>query len=412
MGETAYTITRQGGIELHEFVSRALLVALLSIPSQLVAQRAEVSGTVFVDTNRNGVRDTGERGLAKVTVSNQDVVVTTDQNGSYQMPAGSNAVAFVSVPDGYRSVGDFWRATSDTTSHVDFALAPVGRSTTFTFIHASDTHIGPAVLARTQRFRALADSIRPAFVIISGDLVRDALRVGEAEATGYYEMFGREAALFKEPVWTVPGNHENFGIERTKSKVSAAHPLFGRGMYHHYRGPDYYSFNVGGVHFVGLNSVDIDDEWYYGHVDSVQLAWLERDLAAVPQSMPVVTFNHIPFYSTSEELSGYSDEPPAPTLITVKGVTSFRHTVSNAGEVLAVLREHPHTLALGGHIHAGEHIEYQMDGLRTSFNQAPAIVGRRKSAGLQFPSGFVLYTVRNGVVDAGRFISLGMDQRE
>ena len=129
---------------------------------------------------------------------------------------------FVSVPDGYRTVGPFWRRVSDTTSTVDFPLPPIARSPAFTFIHASDTHVAPAVLARTQRFRALADSLNPAFVIITGDLVRDALRVGEAEATGYYELFGREAALFKRPVWTVPGNHENFGIERGQSPVSAA----------------------------------------------------------------------------------------------------------------------------------------------------------------------------------------------
>ena len=66
-------------------------------------------------------------------------------------------------------------------------------------------------------------------------------------------------------------------------------------MYHHYFGPDYYSFTRGGVHFVGLNTVDIDDQRYYGHVDSLQLAWLERDLALVPADMPVVTFDHIPF---------------------------------------------------------------------------------------------------------------------
>jgi 3',5'-cyclic AMP phosphodiesterase CpdA len=309
-------------------------------------------------------------------------------------------------------VGSFWRRVSDTTSSVDFPLSPIARSTTFTFIHASDTHIAAAVLARTQRLRALADSIHPAFILISGDLVRDALRVGEAEATGYYELFGREAALFKSPVWTVPGNHENFGIERSKSNVSATHPLYGRKMYYHYRGPDYYSFTFGGVHFVGLNSVDIDDQWYYGHVDSLQLAWLERDLATVPKAMPVVTFNHIPFFSSSEIVNGYVDEPPAPTLITVNGKTTFRHTVSNAGEVLALLRKHRHVLALGGHIHAGEHIEYDTDNLKTSFNQAPAIVGPRVSAGIQFPSGFTLYTVRNGKIDAGRFISLGIDAKK
>jgi 3',5'-cyclic AMP phosphodiesterase CpdA len=211
----------------------------------------------------------------------------------------------------------------------------------------------------------------------------------------------------------VPGNHENFGIERDSSHVSASHPLYGRQMYHKYRGPDYYSFDFGGVHFVGLNSVDIDDQRYYGHVDSMQIAWLERDLAMVPPTMPVVTFNHIPFFSSLDVMGGYVDGGLAPTLITIKGKTQYRHTVANAGAVLAVLRTRRHVLALGGHLHAGEQIEYTVDGLRTRFNLTPAIVGPGGTkGGMQFPSGFTLYTVRGGVIDAGRFIPLGIDARK
>jgi predicted MPP superfamily phosphohydrolase len=394
---------------MYAMYALTMLTALLIAPSICVAQTRDISGSVFVDSNHNGVFDRGERGVAQVVVSNQDAVVTTDASGSYRLSRGTTGVMFISVPDGYQATRTFWRSVSDTTTTLDFSVSPVRQTTTFTFIHASDTHIAQAVLSRTQRFRALADSLNPAFVIITGDLVRDALRVGEPEATGYYELFGREAALFKNPVWTIPGNHENFGIERDKSKVAVAHPLYGRKMYRHYRGPDYYSFNYGGVHFVGLNSVDIDDKWYYGHVDSAQIAWLERDLTMVPPAMPVVTFNHIPFFSSSEILAGYTDEGLAPTLITVNGKTTFRHTVSNAREVLALLRKHRHVLALGGHIHAGEHIEYEADNIRTMFNQAPAIVGPRTSAGVQFPSGFTLYTVRDGVLDGGRFLLLATD---
>jgi len=388
-------------------LTRLLVTVLLMVPVITGAQRGDVAGVAFIDANGNGARDSGERGLANVVVSNQESVVATDASGAYRMVRGATGVVFVSVPDGYRTAGAFWRRVDEATSTVDFPLSPLARAAEFTFIHASDTHLAPASLARTQQFRTFAESLNPAFVIITGDLVRDALRVGEAEATGYYELFRREAALFKGPLWTVPGNHEIFGIERDKSHVSAEHPLYGRKMYHHYRGPDYYSFNFGGVHFVGLNTVDIDDQWYYGHVDSVQLAWLERDLAMVPPATPVVTFNHIPFLSSSEPLNGYTDAPPAPTLITVNGKTAFRHTVSNAGDVMAVLRKHAYVLALGGHIHASEQIVYEVDGLKTRFNQAAAIVGPNAGAGMQFPSGFTLYTVRNGVIDAGRFMPLG-----
>lgn len=377
--------------------------------AQATAQGSSVSGIVFADANGNGLRDANERGIAGVAVSNQDTVVTTDGLGAFHIPRGSSRIVFVSVPDGYRTIGRFWRP--DSAASLVFALAPTPRVRDFTFVHASDTHISPASAERTRRLGALVDSMSPAFLIITGDLVRDALRVGEAEATGYYELFARETGAFHTPLWTVPGNHENFGIERDKSHVSATNPLYGRGMYHKYLGPDYYSFNYGGVHFIGLNTADIDDQWYYGHVDSLQLAWLARDLALVPPSTPVVSFDHIPFVSTIEGLNGYMAEPPAPSLITVKGKTVFRHTVSNAGEVLAVLRKRQHVLALGGHFHAAEWVTYEIDGQRTHFNLAGAIVGPSNSQGLRFPSGVTLYTVRDGVIDEGRFIALGATER-
>jgi hypothetical protein len=387
---------------------RQWLVLLLSAPALLQAQASLVQGSAFVDQNRNGRRDPGERGLANVTISNQDAVVATDSAGAFRIASGPNGLVFVSVPDNYQIVGRFWRSVADGSARVDFALAPAPSSQEFTFVHASDTHIAPASLARTQRLRTMVDSMRPAFALIAGDLVRDALRVGQAEARSYYDLFMRELGQFSTPAWTVPGNHENFGIEQNLSHVEASNPLFGRKMYHHYLGPDYYSFTYGGVHFVGLNTVDIEGPSYYGHVDSLQLAWLTRDLARIPANMPVVTFDHIPLVSAMEPLGGYTDAPPAPTLITVRGKTVFRHVVSNAAEVLAVLRARPHVLALGAHIHAGEKIAFEINGVKTRFEQSPAVIGPSQHGPLTFPSGFTVYTVRNGVIDAGRFVPLGL----
>jgi 3',5'-cyclic AMP phosphodiesterase CpdA len=251
---------------------------------------------------------------------------------------------------------------------------------------------------------AIADPVKPAFTIITGDLVRDALRVGEAEATGYYDLFASIVARFTRPVFTVPGNHENFGIERDKSKVSESHPLYGRAMYRHYRGPDYYSFTYGGVHFVGLNSVDIADQWYYGHVDSVQVEWLKRDLAAIPATMPVVTFNHIPFFTAVEAMNGYTEAPPAPTLITVGGKTQYRHTVSNAKEIVALIGTQRYPIALGGHMHIRELIRYP--GVNTRFYQTAAVVGPSGSGPLRFPSGVTVYRVHDGVIDDGTFVPI------
>src|SRR5690242_14783137 len=183
-------------------------------------------GSVFVDRNGDGIRQPGEPGLPGVSISNQDAVVLTDSTGAFTLSRGPNKLIFVSEPDGYRAVGSFWRAVDDSVRSIAFAMKPSAAPATFTFVDASYTHISPASLPQTRRFRAVVDSVRPDFVLVAGDLVRDALRVSEAEARGYYDMAAREFAAFTVPVWLVPGNHENFGIETQLSHVDPAHPLF------------------------------------------------------------------------------------------------------------------------------------------------------------------------------------------
>lgn len=380
------------------------MIAMLTLLAFLALQQAPaVHGTVFLDRNGNGTWDTGESGIAGVAVSNQVDVIASDREGRYTLAPGGFGLVSVSVPTGYRAVGSYWKRAS---GEVDFPLTAIPATKTFTFIHASDTHLDSTSLPRTRVLQHLVDSLKPAFAIITGDLIRDALRVSDTIATGRFDLFMQEYQRFSRPVWTAPGNHDIFGIERTRSHVSTTHPLYARGMYRSYLGPDYYSFNYGGVHFVALNTEDIDDQWYYGHVDSLQLAWLERDLALVPATTPVVTFNHIPFYTAAEEINGYTDEPPAPTVITVKGKSAFRHVVSNAADLLAILRKHNYPLALGGHVHIRERLLYELGGQPTRFENSAAIVGPSDGGGLHFRSGVTLYRVTNGVIDAGRFVPL------
>ena len=384
-----------------------IAAALLSAAATVTQAQAPapVAGVVFEDANRNGQRDAGERALSGVAVSNQREVVRTVADGSYSLPRPAYGIVFVSLPDGYAAVGNFWRSVSPSSnSPVDFALTARAASGTFTFIHASDTHVSAQTLGRLQQLRAIAEKTRPDFVLVTGDLVRDALRVGEEEARGYYDLYTQEVPRFSMPVWSVPGNHEIFGIERHLSLVSPKHPLYGKGMYRQRLGPNYYSFTHGGVHFVGLDSVDIADLWYYGHVDDVQLAWLKADLSHVPADTPVVTFNHIPFATAVDGVVGYQDDGPAPTLIKVGGRRVFRHIVSNLSDVLAAIGSREWPLALGGHMHTRESISFGSV-VRTRFHQAAAVIGPTDNA-IPAISGVTLYRVKNRVIDDGEFIPL------
>ena len=383
------------------------LIICLTISSSSYA--SGIYGVVFIDANGNGIREKTETGLKGVVVSDQVSAVVTDVNGFYQISSSKGfGYVFISLPSGYKAVRSFYNKVNASLSNaqVDFAIIKTVNPTHFKFIHASDTHISPQSLDRMAKFKAVADSVRPDFILITGDLVKDALRVTEAEATSLYELYKNEIMKFDLPVWNAPGNHEIFGIERELSKVSKENPLYGRKMYRHYMGPDYYSFNFGGIHFVALNSLEFEDLWYYGSIDSVQREWLKKDLAAIPPSTPVVTFQHVPFISGELSLSGFTETGPSRTLEKARGELKFRHVVSNALEIIAILQTHPFPLALSGHHHSRQLLYLETTNQQTRFEQAAAVIGPAERGSIKFPSGITLYDVVNGEIDGGTFIQL------
>jgi hypothetical protein len=378
----------------------------MAVSSPAVAQSAEVHGVVYVDANANGTRDASERGVPGVVVSNQRDVVVTDSLGRFEIPSGATAILFVSVPDGFRSSGAFWRTTTPAVASADFGLIRQVQSRTFSFVHASDPHLAPNNVDRFRHFRQMTDSLHPAFALMGGDLIYDAMSQSESKARSYFDLYAAEAKAFRTPVWTIPGNHDHYGIIRSRSHADPANPLYNRGMYHQYFGPDYYSFTYGGVHFIGLNTISPDDSAYYGDVDSVQMEWLERDLAHVPAPTPIVTFNHIPMFSSWTTLIGYDEDPLVAAIARINGKPRFRHTVGNVLDVLEVMRGHRYVLALGSHMHAPEHSSFVSDGVQLRSDISAAIVGGQEVGPVVIPSGFTLYTVHDGKVDAGQFVRL------
>jgi hypothetical protein len=122
--------------------------------------------------------------------------------------------------------------------------------------------------------------------------------------------------------------------------------------------------------------------------------------------MPVVTFNHIPMVSAWELLAGFADMPLVASFRRDNGTVADRHTVANVLDVITAMRGHPWVLALGGHMHASEKLVFQTEGVPTRFEQAAAVVGGGQIQDVVVPSGITLYTVRDGSIDAGRFIRL------
>jgi len=392
--------------------TNVLFAALMVLTITATAQnpsKISVRGYVYIDKNNNGIRDKNEEGIKDVGISDQREIVLTNAEGNYQLESdGTTGYIFAIQPNNYVIKGPFWKkiTSGQRDVNVDFPMSPAPRVNSFTFIHASDTHLSEQSLPRLTKLRSMADSLKPAFMLVTGDLIKDALRVSEKEATSLYEMYVREISKFSVPVWNVPGNHEIFGIERHKSLVSENHPLYGKKMYRHYLGPDYYSFAYGGIHFIGVNSVDYHDLWYYGNIDSLQLEWIKRDVSGLNKATPVITFNHIPFFSGGLSMMEYSDEEPGSVLISINGKKQFRHVVTNAPALLDVLKDHNYPVALGGHYHYSQKFTFEAAGQKTEFHQTAAIVGATSDGGYTMPSGFILYTVTNGKISDRKFIIL------
>jgi len=375
-------------------MKRFLFLIFWLIACEALAQT--ISGTVFDDANN--------KGIPGVVVSDQATVVVTGADGRYQINSTSGlGFIVISLPDGYK--GSFYNRIGSNVT-INFPLKKDKTKTEFSFIHASDTHISKQSENRTGKLRTLTEQLKPDFVLVCGDLIRDALRVPEEEAKGYYQLYVDNISKFNVPVWSVPGNHEIFGIERHLSLISPKNEFYGKKMFAHYIGPNYYSFNYGGIHFVGLDDVDFEDTWYYGHVDSLQMSWLKADLAAIPATMPVVTFKHIPMFSGGLSLTQFEEAGPGRTLEREQGVLQFRHVVSNAHELMELIQSRPYPLSLSGHYHARQKFNYESTGQNTRFEQTGAVVGDGGEGNVVMKSGVVLYKVKNGIIDAGQFLPL------
>jgi 3',5'-cyclic AMP phosphodiesterase CpdA len=172
------------------------------------------------------------------------------------------------------------------------ALA-ASQSDGFTFVQISDTHIGfrkeanPDVVGSLRRAIADVNALpqAPAFVVHTGDVSH----------LSKPDEFGKARELLQElhvdRVHTVPGEHDTIDDGVTGYLKYFDHDRDGKA---------WYSFDQGGVHFVGLNNVLNFKANAMTSLGDDQIAWLRGDLAGVSHSTPVVVFAHIPLWTIWE----------------------------------------------------------------------------------------------------------------
>ena len=115
------------------------------------------------------------------------------------------------------------------------------------------------------------------FIAHGGDIVN-----WGAESIAWEEMLGSlDEYLFQLPMMAVAGNHEDpmyYGFGRDIPHI--VDKMFNiDGIYdEHASAGIYYSFDYGPMHFVGLRSNDVYNDYDAGYISEEQLAWLVNDL--------------------------------------------------------------------------------------------------------------------------------------
>jgi serine/threonine-protein phosphatase CPPED1 len=175
-----------------------------------------------------------------------------------------------------------------------------------TFIQMSDPQFGMYTadkdfVQETANFEfaiATANRLKPAFVIITGDLVNKA---GDAAMIAEYKRISAKLDP-KIKLFSVPGNHD-VGNEPTKESLAA---------YRENIGPDYYSFHAGDIAGIVLNSnLEKGTEKVPEEAAKME-AWFRAELERLKLSgvKHIILFQHISlFLKTPDEKDEYSNVP-------------------------------------------------------------------------------------------------------
>ena len=248
---------------------------------------------------------------------------TYDRAGPPHNPARRQALSCLAAWSGAAVVwtvtGGVPRALGATTAGPTTAAA----ANALTFVQISDTHIGfnkqanPDVVGSLRHAIAEINALprAPAFVVHTGDVSH----------LSRPEEFGQAREVLQEfhvdRVHTIPGEHDTID-----DGVTGYLKFFD----HDGNGKAWYSFDQGGVHFIGLNNVLNFKMGTMAALGDEQIAWMKGDLARVSNSTPIVVLGHIPLWTVWEP---------------------WGWGTGDSAQAMALLRRFGSVTVLNGHIH-------------------------------------------------------------
>jgi 3',5'-cyclic AMP phosphodiesterase CpdA len=225
--------------------------------------------------------------------------------------------------------------------------------------HLTDIHVQPdgkaidGLAACLEHVHHLPD--RPDLILNGGDSIMDAMGRDERAVAAQWEVWDRVLRkCCSLPIVHCIGNHDVWGLHKERSRTTGAESMYGKRWPQERFGlaERFFSFDRAGWHFVVLDSTFPRDDGYTARLDEAQFAWLAADLAATPQTTPILILSHIPILCGCAFLDGDNEKSGN---WTVPG--AWMHI--DARRIKDLFCQHPNVkVALSGHIHLRDRLDY------------------------------------------------------
>lgn len=296
-------------------------VLLGTITINIVAHQIEIKpGTTIY-----GIIESEEGPIPGVVVSDGIDCTVTDENGEYQMASDKRlGYVFVSIPSGYEPdrngvFPDHYRKLSggNLPENASFKFKKVDQ-TNYRLIFMGDMHVANRNANNDlSQFKAVSNEIRnytstlpgKVYGITLGDMTWDLYWYSSK-----YDLSNYAATINEQipnlMIYHTIGNHDN---DMNGAGLAGAKSPFTYNI-----APPYYSFNIGGVHYVVLDNINTskyvsnggdanrgDDVMECGVLYDPQTAWIAKDLQYVDKSTPIIVTMHVPVHDWHQGGNGF-----------------------------------------------------------------------------------------------------------
>lgn len=307
-------------------------------------------------------------GIAGVEVSDGVEVVQTDKDGIYYLPSQKKyRNVFISLPSGYEIACDgnapFFYAGIDPNlpnkvEQKNFALTKADNDR-HAMLALADFHLAN----RTNDLEQFSDYAKNVNLTAS-ELEREgykvyAMSLGDEswDLYWYSKAFGLSEAYekikqIKIPVFHCMGNHDN-DPHCMDSDWNAEQKFL------QICGPNFYSFNIGKVHYIILDNIEytnqpmegggsdplMGDRKYNSTLVTEEIAWLQKDLALITdKTRPVVVGMHAPLYRIERSVDSNEGQAAMPNMEGAEAFVNYLDGFSNVTILTGHIHENCNTV--------------------------------------------------------------------